>query len=144
MSAEVHTAFDEPPQPHSASDHTAKVLILDDEPFILALMGELLELLGYACQPCSAPSEALELLKNGDFDVVLSDFRMPGMNGEQFYEAALRIRPEFRNRIIFLTGDTLHEETQEFLKRVGAPHLSKPFHLENVEKTIAEVLALTA
>ena len=141
MNAEGHTTFADPLGGPAAE--RSKVLILDDEPFILALMGELLDLLGYACHPCSTPSEALELLKTDDFDVVLSDFRMPGMNGEQFYEAAVRIRPELRKRIIFLTGDTLHEETQEFLNRVRAPHLSKPFHLENVERTIADVLAAT-
>jgi CheY-like chemotaxis protein len=119
----------------------ARVLILDDEPSILALLAELLDLLGYSCATCQSPADALRTLRSESFDVVLSDFRMPQMNGEQFYAAAISARPELKEKIIFLTGDTLSDDTQIFLKRTGARHLNKPFDLESVQQTISEVIS---
>jgi CheY-like chemotaxis protein len=118
-----------------------RILILDDEPLVLALMGELLEILGYSCVSCSAPEEALKRLEEEQFDVVLSDFCMPHMNGERFYAAAVGAHPELKGRIVFLTGDTLNEVTNAFLERVKAPHLTKPFQLNSIQETISNVMA---
>jgi CheY-like chemotaxis protein len=65
---------------------------------------------------------------------------MPGLNGQQFYEMVAKKKPEMARRIVFLTGDMVNEETQDFLKASGSPHLAKPFNLENVKRIVAEVL----
>ena len=118
----------------------AKILILDDEPSIGDLLGEILDLFGYASTRCTLPESALSLLIQESFDVVLSDYRMPQMNGQQFYHAAVRIRPELARRIVFLTGDSVNEETQSFLRSTGNPHLPKPFQAAKVAQVISEVL----
>ena len=118
----------------------ARILILDDEPSIADLLGEILDLFGYASTKCTHPSTALSLLQRESFDVVLSDYRMPQMNGEQFYHAAVEIRPELARRIVFLTGDTVSEPTQTFLKSTGNPHLPKPFQAVKVAQVISDLL----
>ena len=120
---------------------SVRVLIVDDEACISDLLSEMLRLLGYAPSQCFSPLAALRLLNEGDFDVILSDFRMPQMNGDEFYHKAVARRPELASRFVFLTGDTVNEDTQLFLKEHSRPHLSKPFELETVIEVITDVLS---
>jgi CheY-like chemotaxis protein len=117
-----------------------KVLILDDEPCISELLGEILQLLGYSATKCSSPCAALDLLDKEHFDVILTDFRMPQMNGDEFYFQATGKYPELARRVVFLTGDTASEDTRCFLDRHQAPSLSKPFDIASVEQVILEVV----
>ena len=123
-----------------ASEQAARILILDDEPCISELLSEMLRLLGFTPTTASAPALALELLTKEDFDVILSDFRMPGMNGDEFFARATAHRPELASRIVFLTGDSTNEETELFLKKTASRHLGKPFDLSRVEQLISEIL----
>src|SRR5688572_22478963 len=120
---------------------SVRVLIVDDEACISDLLSEMLRLLGYAPTQCFSPLAALRLLNEGGFDVILSDFRMPQMNGDEFYHKAVGRRPELASRFVFLTGDAVNEDTQLFLKEHSRPHLSKPFELETVIEVITEVLS---
>jgi CheY-like chemotaxis protein len=120
--------------------HTGNILVLDDEKSIAEMLGELLGLLGHTATPCHLAMHALELLEKKEFDLIISDFRMPGMNGRQFYEAVLQRSPEQARRIIFLTGDVVNEDTLDFLKSTGNPHIAKPFNLSSVRTTVEEVL----
>jgi CheY-like chemotaxis protein len=72
---------------------------------------------------------------------VISDFRMPVLNGGEFYHQVRQLKPDLARRIIFLTGDVVNEETQEFLNSTGNPHLGKPFQLTTLEAVMLEVLA---
>jgi CheY-like chemotaxis protein len=63
------------------------------------------------------------------------------MNGEQFYHALAKINPDLAQRVIFLTGDVVNEETRKFLASTGNPHLDKPFQLTRLEAVIADLLA---
>ncbi len=119
---------------------TGTILVLDDEKSIAEMLAEMLGLLGYTARVSHSGAQALELIEKEHFDLVISDFRMPGMNGRQFYEQALRKRPELARRIIFLTGDVVNEETQEFLKSMGNPHIAKPFSLSAVKTVVSEVI----
>jgi signal transduction histidine kinase/CheY-like chemotaxis protein len=124
----------------AAPPQRVDVLVLDDEQAIAELLGEMLRLLGYRSTVCYNPEEALELLRQHEFAVVLSDFRMPQMDGRKFFHAAAEKRPEMAHRIVFLTGDTVSEDTQAFLDSTGNPYLSKPFHMAKVGETVAQVL----
>jgi CheY-like chemotaxis protein len=80
------------------------------------------------------------MLNGRQFDVIISDFRMPGMNGRQFFEAVQQKSEVLASRIVFLTGDMVSDSTRTFLESIGNPHLAKPFHLANVRETIAAVI----
>jgi len=120
---------------------SARVLVLDDEQYIADLLSEMLEVLGHQAVVCLSPVAALDMLRTSPFDLVISDFRMPVMNGEQFYQALAGINQDLAQRVIFLTGDVVNEETQKFLASTGNPHLEKPFQLARLEAVIAEVLS---
>jgi len=130
-----------PAAPASASHRVrARVLVLDDEQSIADLLSEMLAVLGHLPEVCLNPAVALEMLAKAEFDLVISDFRMPVMNGEQFYQALIKTHPRLARRVIFLTGDVINEETQHFLASTGNPHLDKPFQLTRLEAVIGEIL----
>jgi len=130
-----------PPAPPTApATQPARILVLDDDQAIAELLGEMLSLLGYSVTLCHSAPAALELFEQHEFDMVLSDFRMPKMNGQEFYQQAILKKPHLKRRIVFLTGDVVNEDTQAFLRSTGNPHLAKPFQLARVEQTVAEVL----
>jgi CheY-like chemotaxis protein len=141
----IRPGVEAPPAPPAALPKpSARILVLDDEPAIAELLGEMLSLLGYSTTLRHCPADALELIAQNEFDLVVSDFRMPRMNGQEFYQQAIRRKPELARRVMFLTGDVVNEETQAFLQSTGNPHLSKPFQLARVEQMVAEVLQRNA
>jgi len=118
----------------------AEILILDDDVAVASMLSEMLDLLGYRPTCCLDPAEALVMLEERAFDLILSDFHMPGMEGDEFYQRLLEFRPELARRVVFLTGDMLNEETQFFVSSTGNPHLLKPFRLANVREVVARAL----
>ncbi len=144
--------LEEPPAPESAPGaepsppctrpaRAARVLVLDDEKFIAELLSEMLAVLGHKAVVCLTAAEALEKAASADFDLVISDFRMPVMNGEQFHRELTRLHPALAARTIFLTGDVVNKETQEFLASTGNPHLDKPFQITRLEAVINGLLS---
>lgn len=141
MNEATYDQIDQTLQETAASPSNARVLIVDDEPCISELLFEMLQMLGYSPTKCFAPQAALEILDRQDFDVILSDFRMPQMNGDAFFRRAVAKNADLRSRFVFLTGDTVSEETQRFLMEQGSRHLCKPFDISSVEQVISEILA---
>ena len=137
--AEGHTDFiqREPPPPTAAP---ARILVLDDEEYLAEMLGQMLEVLGHRVTLCHNPVKALELLAQEPFDLILSDYRMPVLDGQQFYRRVAQNIPELAARIIFLTGDVMNEDTQGFLASVGNAHITKPFRLQVIEAAITRVL----
>jgi len=119
----------------------AKVLVVDDEPAVAEMLGEILRLIGYVPTMCNSAIDALALLSQNKFDVIVSDIRMPGMDGKQFYERLKTQQPDYVRRIIFLTGDTVSPDTKEFIESTGNLYLSKPFQIATVQEAIEKVIA---
>jgi CheY-like chemotaxis protein len=117
-----------------------KILVVDDEKAIVEMLGEMLGLLGFAPTLCHSGCEGLKRIGETEFDLVLSDLRMPEMDGSQFYRRALEMDARLKKRFIFLTGDTAHEDTRSFLKESGQPFLTKPFRLASIEEVIRKTL----
>jgi two-component system NtrC family sensor kinase len=83
---------------------------------------------------------ALEKLAERPYDVILSDLRMPELDGPGLYREVERRYPQFVSRFAFLTGDALGDETRAFLEAVRVPHLGKPFSAEDVVRVLRHVL----
>ncbi len=115
------------------------VLVLDDE---IALRNALLRFLqrrGIHGVGVSDGAEALRVLQQRRFDVIISDVRMPGMSGREFLERLRRDRPELVARVVFSTGDTFAPDTAALLKESGLPTVTKPFDFAMLERMIREV-----
>lgn len=117
------------------------MLVVDDEPDVAAVISEALERDGHHADVAPNGAVALEMLGRRAYDLILSDTKMPVMDGETFYTEIERRFPSFRQRIIFLTGDVLSHEKRDFLEHTGAPFLTKPCDLRDVRRLVRRVLA---
>jgi two-component system NtrC family sensor kinase len=89
----------------------------------------------------SNQAAALGHLAERRYDLVVSDIRMPAMDGLALHRAIQARHPELARRFVFVTGDTLSPETAAFVRDVGAPVVTKPFDLEDLVRTVNRVLA---
>jgi CheY-like chemotaxis protein len=131
------------PSLSASGSQQARILVVDDEKSIAEMLTEMLSLLGYEATLCHSAPQALELLEDEAFDLVLSDYRMPMMDGQEFFTLACRRRPELVQRFVFLSGDVVGEEMKEFLQSHRIAHLSKPCRMDHVAKVVARVLQET-
>jgi CheY-like chemotaxis protein len=118
-----------------------RVLIVDDEPAIRNILARILSNKGHDAQAVSTGKAALALLNEQGYDLLIADLKMSGVSGIDLYEILRRKRPEMADRTIFITGDTMTDETNDFLASAGRPYLAKPFtpmqFLELVEKALS-------
>jgi signal transduction histidine kinase len=117
-----------------------RILVVDDEPTVAELLRDMLQPDGHRIEMARHGGAALDLLATGAFDLIISDFKMPVLDGAGLYrELALRA-PALRERFIFISGDTLNPETRRFIERTGAPVLDKPFDAGRVRRVVQQVL----
>lgn len=109
-----------------------RALVIDDEEEIAEALADFLSLEGFACTVAVGGAAAKERLTRGDYDLVVSDLRMPGMDGPQLYAWLAAERPEMLDRMAFTTGDTLGLQAERFLGQIRRPVLEKPFTPEGV------------
>ena len=107
------------------SHHGSKILVVDDEAPICTLIEQALSKYGYEVASTTDPREALKLVDEEFFDIILLDIRMPHINGIRLYEMLKERSPEQAKRVVFLTGDILSSLTLE-AQNVGVPILLKP------------------
>lgn len=118
----------------------ARILVVDDEPLVLRVIGRTLGL-SHDVVTTSSPREALTLLGEQRFDVIVSDMIMPELWGGALYDEIALHHPDMCDRMVFLTGGSPHEEVARFLARVTSPRLDKPFGADGLEAIIQQVLA---
>ncbi|HEX9931233.1 MAG TPA: PAS domain S-box protein [Allosphingosinicella sp.] len=125
ISVEIVKSANGPPPAMPQVRRTA--LVVDDESDIAETIGELLEREGFDVTIVSDGAAALMALDHDEFDIVLSDLRMPGVSGPEMYQRLSELRPQLLSRIAFVTGDTLGASMDAFLRETGRPVLEKPF-----------------
>ena len=122
---------------------TKHVLVVDDEPEIAQMLAEILTQSGHQVDMASNGAEALDLVASAAaYDLILTDTKMPALDGVGFYRELSARFPELCRRIIFLTGDVLDRAKREFLESTGAPFLMKPFDVPEVRRLIHRMMAL--
>jgi signal transduction histidine kinase/ActR/RegA family two-component response regulator len=127
------------PAASPAGPQPTNILVIDDEASIVDILHETLRLDGHRVDTANNGSVALRKLQTETYDVIISDLRMPGMDGEELYNSVRAISPDLARRIIFSTGDVANQEAREFLERTGNPYLQKPFELSTMRKIVAQM-----
>jgi two-component system NtrC family sensor kinase len=119
---------------------TPTILVVDDEPGIATGLAYLLRRSGYTVDIAANGRLALGQLQERDYDLILCDLRMPELDGPGFYRRLGESYPHLLQRVIFLTGDTLSPEAQEFLDKLEVSRLNKPFRAAEVRRVVEQVL----
>jgi len=120
------------------------VLLVDDNAELAQTYRELLEAFDYWVTTAGNGQEALKFLGANEVDAIVCDLSMPHMEGDEFYEAARRARPEVARRFIFLTGHMNNPRFDPFLKRENLRVLYKPVPMHNLLEALKTLLAETA
>jgi DNA-binding NtrC family response regulator len=116
----------------------AKILVVDDEKAILLLLKEALTQWGYQVTTASSAVEGLELLKNGLFDAIISDIRMPDMSG---LDLLREIRKQDETiEVVMMTGYPTIASAVQALKEGAYDYLSKPLILDELRHLMARMM----
>jgi CheY-like chemotaxis protein len=121
--------------------HGERILFVDDEPIVARSTEELLKRLGYAVTCCEQSEDALEQFHRAprEFDLIVTDWAMPGMSGTELASAMRETRPDIP---ILLMSGFVDSTVQQAAKMIGIDEvLVKPVNPELLAQAIAQVLA---
>jgi CheY-like chemotaxis protein len=117
------------------------VLLIEDEPAVMAYVRAALERSGYPVVCCESGVDALRMLEQGEFLGIVSDMRTPGgVDGAQVHSWLQRNRPDLVSRLVFITGDIANEETVATLRATGAPCVEKPFRVQQFIEVVSSTM----
>jgi len=120
-----------------------KLLILDDEPDMLKLLQMIIsEKTPYEAVTTNNPHEALELAKKGGFAMVITDLKMPGLDGIEVLEAIRRMDEDIP--VIFITAYGSVESAIETMQKGAFDFITKPFKKEQILFTIEKAMKFVA
>jgi two-component system, NtrC family, sensor kinase len=125
-----------PSSTETLASRLGRVLVVDDEPLMLSMLERVLQPHTVSC--CSNARAALELCRREQFDVILCDVMMPGLNGWEFHRALAEQQPGMEERVVFITGGALLDEVREVLARVPNRTFEKPFDCRELRTYVAE------
>ncbi|MCL4503582.1 MAG: endopeptidase La [Deltaproteobacteria bacterium] len=117
---------------------TSQVLVVDDEEIARTNLEYILRKEGHQVATAANGMEALEKVKNQEFDVVLTDLKMEKMDGLQLLESVKQIAPH--TEIIMVTGYATVSTAVDALKKGAAHYLSKPIKLDELRDTVREIV----
>jgi DNA-binding NtrC family response regulator len=116
------------------------LLLIEDERAVVDFVRIALERKGYACKTASSAAEGIKVLEAGQFIGVISDMRTPGgASGADVHAFIVAHRPELKNKMLFITGDTVNEDTLRALNETGVPYIEKPFRVQELMSTVEKI-----
>jgi signal transduction histidine kinase len=119
----------------------SRILVVDDDPAVAAGFYEILSAQGHDVDVELTSRAALQRILTGAYAVVMTDMRMPDLDGPALYQEVINRRPSLAKSFLFVTGDTFSPPTDRFLKETGAVHLAKPCTFDEVEEAVARTLS---
>jgi two-component system, NtrC family, sensor kinase len=117
-----------------------RILVVDDEKYILDFFVEVFLSLPMYVDTAGDGRAAMEKMMSTEYDLIVSDFKMPQMSGKELFSWIKENRPQLASRIIFVTGDTVSMDTRSFFEDNQNRYLAKPFKIEEVKEVIQQTL----
>jgi len=120
-----------------------RVLIVDDEDTIRRALSRFYSRLGWVATEADSGADALRKLVDEaqEFEVVISDVKMPNVSGIELYDALHDLRPDILDRVVFCTGEMQSPAIAEFFARTGCRALLKPFDLKTLAALSDEIVS---
>jgi DNA-binding NtrC family response regulator len=115
------------------------ILVLDDEPIVLKRLRPALEKAGYEVEVFSRSSEAMARVMDKNFDIVITDLKMPGLDGMQFLTMVKQGSP--KTEVIVITGFATMETAKESFQMGVFDFLAKPFKLAEIQEIVKKAEA---
>lgn len=118
-----------------------RILVVEDEPDVRDLLVDLLTALGHRVDSAGNGSEALTLLTERSFALILTDLHMPVMDGEALYQKLVQTWPHLASRVIFVTAGVPSGALDVFSGGTRVPILQKPFHPDALRQLVERMLS---
>jgi two-component system NtrC family sensor kinase len=129
------------PQPGPSQPAVAaSVLVVEDETALATAVTEALHDAGYVVARAGDGEEALAMVRERSFDLIVCDLKMPRLDGRAFYRLLTARSPGLARRVVFVTGDVAGTDAETFLEESGCRWLAKPFRLAELLKAVREGL----
>ena len=119
------------------AEEKKKILIVDDEEDIRGLLGQLLAQDGYVCYLAADGEEALEQLQKRDVDAVITDIKMPGIDGIALTK---KVVDQYKIPVIVMTGFASDFSTTDAEEAGAADFIIKPFSVAEVSARFKKIL----
>jgi CheY-like chemotaxis protein len=117
-----------------------RILLVEDDPNFIETIRAILEVNNFDVRCAANGLEGLKRVMESDFDVILCDLKMPHLPGDMFFTAVQRIKPDLCSRFIFMSGYKGEQKYDDFVRRVRAVALWKPFSMSDLLEAIDLVL----
>lgn len=114
------------------------ILVVDDDDQLRVMLADYLDSLGYRTVQADTGQNAIDIIPNHDFDLIICDIRMPVMNGVRLLETVKVISP--KPPIIIMTGYIPSPKQKVSIAAMADAYLKKPFTLRTLTKTIEKLI----
>ncbi len=111
------------------------IMVVEDEEDLLDLMVDTLSPF-YNVKTFNDGKKAYDHLDEHAWELIISDLRMPVMDGMELYHEVVKKHPSLGKRFMFITGDTYDFEVKEFLENTGVVYLRKPFRIKELRDIV--------
>jgi PAS domain S-box-containing protein len=135
----IDTGAADSPLSSKADASRRTILVIDDEEEIRETLAEILVAAQHRVVTVASGREALQHMAVEHYDVILTDVRMPDLDGRALYQEIERRWPGRGARVVFVTGDTLASTLREFVSESGRRVIEKPFLPSEVRRVVAEL-----
>lgn len=130
--------IDSPPEKESSRQ--SRILVIDDEIHIRRAIERVLSGEGHEVQSTPSARSALDIVKLKDFDLLMLDIKMPGIDGIYFFEQLIALKPDYRGKVICMTGDLVSSRNKDFIRKEGIPYLIKPFGIDELLQRVKSII----
>jgi len=116
-----------------------KIMVLDDEPIVCKRLKPALEKQGYDVDTFTQSSDAMEQIKNVNYDIIITDLKMKGVDGMQLLTEAKQRSP--KTEVIVITGFATMETAKESFHKGVFDFIAKPFKLSEIQDVVTRAEA---
>ena len=119
----------------------ARILVGDDELIVQQFLTGVLTEEGHEVELIHNGDDALQRIGSEDYNVILLDVKLPGMNGIDLYKHTQKTAKSLARRVVFITGDVMATDTMAFLSKTSAPYITKPFDAKQPKKDVDRLIS---
>jgi CheY-like chemotaxis protein len=130
--------------PAWATRRQTQVLVVDDDPFVTQWLADTLTAEGHDVDVAGDARTALTRLQQNSYDLIVTDLRMPDLDGVGLYRLLQRERPQAARRMLFLSGNTEVAEYRDFVAEKRDCTVAKPVDLDKLNRLARRILAIAA
>ncbi len=125
-----------------ATTQPKRVLVVDDQTPVRELVAAVLASDGHSVETARDGADALRLLDSAKpYDLIVSDLKMPGLDGPSLYLELTRRWPDTRPHLLFISGFVDSPEYSGFLQGTQVPVLLKPFAVDDLSRVVFGLLS---